>query len=229
MPTDPADLKNNPASQIGQATIQRMVTEHLRSLVLQGRIAPGTRILQTDLAEELGVSTTPVREALRELTTEGLVDSHPHRGATAHQPSRDELMDLYEMRMSLEPIVLKAVIERITPEAISAAMLLISTMEQETEVPRWCEMNGHFHKLIDKASERPLLVATLAKLRDLSSIYIARSIQNAPERMASASTEHRNLLAALMNRDLQTAQEQERRHLEKTLEFGLTYLESARI
>jgi DNA-binding GntR family transcriptional regulator len=222
---DPANPQLDLGPRIHRTTIPHAVTERIRSLILQGRFPPGARLRQVDLAEELGISTTPVREALQQLTAEGLLDAHPHRGVAVHRRTRDELLDLYEMRIALEPIALRAVVDRITPEEMSTAALLVTAMEREASLPTWCEMNGLFHKLIDRSCRRPLLIASLAKLRDVSTIYIAGSIQNDPDRMRIGNDEHRQLLAALKSGDLKAAEQTERAHLEHTLKLGLAYLQ----
>ena len=225
--TEPGDLPPGLGPLLREETIVNAVTERLRSLILQGRFLPGARLRQVDVAEELGVSTTPVREALRALTADGLLDSTPHRGVSVHNRTREELLDLFEMRLALEPIAMRTVVECITSDELAAALALANAMEYETRLPSRNELNTRFHHLIDKACRRPLLIETITKLRHVSAIYVAQPIHDAPHRMQIANRQHRQLLSAVEQRDLEAAQEAVRSHLAYTLDLGLLALQGA--
>src|SRR5438128_11057097 len=92
----------NGASAIEYRTMQAIVTDHVRSAILGGRYAPGARVPQDELAQQLGVSRMPVREALRVLEMEGLVELRPHRGAIVVDLRPEEIGEIFEIRAMLE-------------------------------------------------------------------------------------------------------------------------------
>ncbi|MGI9585191.1 MAG: GntR family transcriptional regulator [Acidimicrobiia bacterium] len=204
---------------IRHRTTQAAVADMLRSEILQGRIPPGTRLLQNEIAENFETSTTPVREALRQLVAEGLLDGDAHRGVTVHQTSSMELSHIYELRLALEPIAMKATAQTITEDDLSAAEDLVDQMDEEDDPARWIELNASFHRLLADSSGRPLLASIVDNLRNLSSLYIAESL-NQVDRRQRANREHRDLVDSLRSHDIDQAVEAEQSHLEHTLELG---------
>src|SRR4051794_5648296 len=108
----------------------------LRADILEGRFEPGTKLVQTELATRLGLSTTPIREALQDLAREGLVLLDPHRGAFVRALSLDEVREIYELRMLLEPMLLRRSAGLLDTEALDAADDLRAQMAAETELSR---------------------------------------------------------------------------------------------
>src|SRR5437870_2526894 len=102
-------------------TAQAHIVERLRQEILSGRIPPGTRLTQAELAKRMETSTTPVREAVRELSAEGLVRISPHREVIVHEPTRLELEEIYELRVLLEPLSVIKAAKIITPSQVLAA------------------------------------------------------------------------------------------------------------
>src|ERR1700759_5019110 len=98
----------------GARTAHRDVIDRLRRPLLPGALRPGARLVQAELSKTLQVSVTPIREALRDLINEGLVDFDAYRGATVHVPSLSELEDIYEIRILLTPAVVRDAIARMT-------------------------------------------------------------------------------------------------------------------
>ena len=125
-------------------TVHEYVLKSLRDAIIDGRLTGGTHLVQTDLATQFEVSITPVREALRDLATEGLVAFDPHRGALVRILDLDEVREVYELRMALEPLMVRRVIERITSEQLAHADELRHQMEQTESVSAWAELNRQF-------------------------------------------------------------------------------------
>jgi len=113
------------------APIREQVIAALRQAILDFQLKPGQRLVERELIEQLGVSRTTIREALRELASEGLVTVVPQRGAMVSAPSLDEAMDLYEIRAVLESLTVKHFVERATDEEVRA---LQATVEELAEV-----------------------------------------------------------------------------------------------
>jgi len=201
-------------------TAQAVVAERLRRAVLSGKLLPGSRLLQADVAKEMRTSTTPVREAMRELAGEGLLDLDPHRGVVVHPCRAAELEELYQVRMLLEPLAIAATVERITSDELDTGAQLIGRMEGESDLAEWVVLNQRFHSMLANASQLQIATAILQRLRNLSALYVASSLHLHPDRIASADVEHRALLEACRNRDVARAQEIELTHLQHTLEIG---------
>ena len=205
---------------VGYRTAQAAVADLLRREVLSGKIPSGTRLLQAEVAERFETSTTPVREAIRQLVSEGILDGDPHKGVVVHGTSLSELEEIYDLRLHLEPLAVEATVNKITDDELEAAARLVEAMEIESDPAIWTELNGRFHALLAEAGRRPRLAAILSNLRNLSAMYIARSIREMPDRIEAGNAEHRRLLAACAARDVSSAQDIEREHLRHTLEIG---------
>ncbi|MGH8951306.1 MAG: GntR family transcriptional regulator [Acidimicrobiia bacterium] len=217
----PTDLGEDSLTRL---TAQAMVAGRLRVEILSGTIVPGTRLLQARVAERMHTSTTPVREAMAELAGEGLVDPDPHRGFIVHEPSEPELLEVYELRSLLDPICMAKTVDNITDAEIDYADSLCRRMEAETEPGAWVVLNSKFHALLDNASRSPLLASTIRNLRNRSSIYIAASLREAPERMSSANEEHAVMVEACRRRDVDSALVPTKAHISATVDLVSVHL-----
>lgn len=201
-----------------------MVAGRLRVEILSGLIPPGTRLFQAKVAARMRTSTTPVREAMAELSAEGLVDLDPHRGVIVHEPTEKELHEVYEMRSLLDPVLMAKTVTNITESEIERSATLCSLMENEFEPGAWVVLNSRFHAHMDGAARSPLLASTVRNLRNRSSIYIASSLLESPDRMAHANAEHLAMIEACRRRDLDAGFEPTRKHIEATVELVTLHL-----
>jgi DNA-binding GntR family transcriptional regulator len=193
------------------------VLSTLRSAILGGTLAGGTRLVQTELAAELDVSTTPVREALRDLATEGLVVFDPHRGAVVRPLHIDEVREIYELRITLEPLMVRRTAEKLTEEQLDHAEELSARMHTETNLSVWVDLNRAFHAIFSEISDGSRLAGILASLRDSASAYVSLSLEARPQQVPEANTEHAELVRLYRNRDTDGAVELTTRHLRSTL------------
>jgi DNA-binding GntR family transcriptional regulator len=205
-------------------TAQAMVAGRLRVEILSGTLLPGTRLLQARVAERMRTSTTPVREAMAELTAEGLVDPDPHRGFIVHEPTEPELLEVYQLRSLLDPVCVAKTVANITEREIEYAAALCRRMEAEAEPGAWVVLNSKFHAHMDGAARSPLLAATTRNLRNRSSIYIAASLREAPQRMLSANDEHAAMVEACRLRDVDSALVPTKAHISATVDLVSLYL-----
>lgn len=206
-------------------TAQEGIVQELRTRILAGELAPGTPLRQGEIAEMLGVSTTPVREGLRQLAVEGLVDGDPHRGMAVHTPTASELDEVYRIIEPLERMAMEAAALHITPSQVHAAEALIAEMESDVDTTTWVGMNLRFHALLLDAAEMPVLASTLKRLRNLSSLYVAASLTRTTALIQRARGEHRELLQALVDRRSADAGQIAIEHLVATRAARLAYLE----
>jgi DNA-binding GntR family transcriptional regulator len=189
----------------------------LRSAILGGTLAGGTRLVQTELAAQLEVSTTPVREALRDLATEGLVFFDPHRGAVVRSLDLDEVREIYELRITLEPLMVRRVVDRLTDEQLAEAEELARRMREETNLSVWVDLNRDFHAIFSETSDGSRLAGILASLRDSASAYVSLSLEARPEQVPEANEEHSELVRLYRDRDANGVVELTLRHLRSTL------------
>ncbi len=211
----PASLEANP-----YRTAQAVVADRLRRAVLSGQVPPGSRLLQAAIATEMRTSTTPVREAMRELAGEGLLDLDPHRGVVVHRPSMEELQEVYRIRLVLEPVAIAATVENITPSQLALAEDVLDQMDNETDAADWAILNAAYHSLLAEATAMPIMTSVLAKLRNITTLYVASLMHLHPDRLATAQGEHRAMLEACKAGDVKKAQEVEVAHLRHTLVMG---------
>lgn len=206
-------------------TTQANVMEYLRRAILSGELPPGTRLVQADLAEALKVSVTPIREALWELNSQGLIDLDAFRGAVVHVPTLAELEDIFEVRTALLPASVRRGVQHMTPQQLEQASAILDQMEAEPDQTRWIALNRDFHTQLYGAKPNQHLQAVLERLSDIATIYINLSFaQNVAER-SSSEQEHRQMLAAYQARDVDQAIALSLGHIHSTLAAARRVLE----
>lgn len=205
-------------------TAQATVAHQLRIEVLTGELLPGMRLLQATVAERMQTSTTPVREALRELAAEGLVDLDPHRGVTIHVPTEDEMEEIYEIRGVLEPLSIRKTVAQITNNEIAEARTVHERACATTQPGEWAVANRDFHALLADASRSPELTSLLANLRNRSALYVAITLRGEPDHISESNLQHQELLAACNTRDEEQAAAIMHSHLGHTVELSHRHL-----
>ena len=206
-------------------TVAGQVAEHLKAEILAGDRAPGTRLPQVEIARTLGVSTTPVREALAALQRQGLVRLHPQRGAVVFVPTVADLREHYEIRAALEALAAACTAERFQERWAGPLCTLLEEMQTGPAAGRYLELNQRFHTELYAHCGRERLVEMIAGLRDASSAYlhIYRAAADFP--VARLDVEHRRILTACVARDAEEAANATREHLQNTVEHVATRLE----
>nr|MDT0657213.1 GntR family transcriptional regulator [Micromonospora sp. DSM 115978] len=208
-------------------TAHELVRDTLRRAIFSGALPGGTRLVQADIASQLQVSTTPVREALRDLAADGLIRIDPHRGAVVHELDVDEIREIYEIRCALEPLAIRKAAQRITEEELAAATALQDQMDTETDPGAWVELNWRFHSLLERAARSPRLQTLVTTAQGTTAQYVGYSMKVRPARMTEGNAEHRELLRALADRDPDRAETLLVEHLRRTLDVVLQAAEPA--
>lgn len=150
------------------------------SMIVKGEVAEGSWLRETSLAEQIGVSRTPVRQALNRLAAEGAVELKPHRGAQVVSISPEEVDSLYDLRAQFEPLATKLAVPRMQPEHLEELADLAEQMEAlvaepQTDAQEMTRLNNAFHAVfIREASNRHLAMAIQAVTRP---VYVARTFQ----------------------------------------------------
>lgn len=170
-------------------------------------------------------STTPVREALRELAAEGLLHLDPHRGVLVHEPTDVELQEIYEIRGVLEPLSIRKTIKHISAEELETARRVHDQACAIDDPGEWALANRDFHAVLAEASRSPELSSILTNLRNRSTLYVAISLEGSPDHIAASNEQHHELLVACEDADEERAVEVVRRHLGQTVRLGHRQLE----
>jgi DNA-binding GntR family transcriptional regulator len=196
------------------------VIGRLRSDILEGRLPAGSKLRQVAVAEQYGVSTTPVREAFATLAQEGLVVKDAHRGVVVFRPSPEELREIYEIRLALEPLAVELASPRVADMHLDVLDGIIVEMRQSSDAARRHELNMALHALIYSHAGRARLGAMIEQLRSTASAYLrflSRSRAD-PLYRSEVDDEHQEIVDALRRRDGAAAAAATRRHLANSQE-----------
>jgi DNA-binding GntR family transcriptional regulator len=197
------------------------VHAELRSGIMEGRLAPGERLRAEALAERLGTSRTPVREALLMLEREGLVVVEPHRGAVVRAFDAADLLDLYEVRELIEPHAAMRAATRIEPEAMNRLHELCDLAEEPgATTDDHIAYNEEFHALIVAAAQSPRLLAALHGVAGIPRAFRAAFWAD-PAQLAQSLFCHRELTRALELRRPELAEVVMRMHILGARDFLL--------
>ena len=207
------NLKLPEIAASSRRTAHEFVRETLRRAILNGTLAGGTRLVQAEIAEVLNVSTTPVREALRDLTSDGLIRFDPHRGGVVSEIQVEEMEEIYDLRMLLEVQAMKLAAENMTPEVLDRARAIHVEMRSAPQSAEWVMMNRDFHMSIYEAADSPRLLTILRGLIDSSVMYVGAVWQVIPDLRERAGSDHEDILKMLAAGDKAGAVETIERHM----------------
>jgi DNA-binding GntR family transcriptional regulator len=197
LPESGTSVKRLPAKLVRQTVVDQVLKE-LRARILSGSFAPGAPLRQEALAEELGVSRIPIREAMRMLGAEGLVDLLPHRGAYVSMLSLDEVREFFDLRLRLEPWLFGEAALRITPAELQEAEALVEQMNH-AGAEDWAHLNWRLHEMLYEPAGRPLALNMVRALHEKSERYLRFQIVNTPVRRQTRD-EHTAMIALCRKR-----------------------------
>jgi DNA-binding GntR family transcriptional regulator len=215
-----------------ESTVSRQTEAILRDMALNGTLAPGERLNEVTLADGLGVSRGPLREAIQKLAGEGLLQLKSHRGAFVRKYEPREIIETYEMRIALELYAVRLVIERASDDDLAALGLLLAESSAATETapsdrvepasgPYVAELD--FHQRMVSLSDNSTIAA--ASLEVNHRLYLALThTERSQTRREHAGSEHREVLAAICRRDEEAALALLEHHLEMSLQNTLAVL-----
>lgn len=189
--------------------LREIVFEVLRESILSGKFAANERLMETQLAEEMGVSRTPVREAIRKLELEGLVVMVPRRGAYVASMSVRDISETFEIRSALEGLAAKLAVERISPEELDAMELTVLRMSKYIdgkELDTLIDIDEEFHDTLVRASRNQRLAQMISTLREQIKRFRRASLSSEQRRKLILG-EHRQILEAISERNGELAQQ----------------------
>jgi DNA-binding GntR family transcriptional regulator len=195
-----------------------LVRDTLRTAILRGDLPGGSQLVQTEIATRLGVSTTPVREAMRDLASEGLITMDSHRIGTVRSPDWAEMEEIVEIRRSLEAMALRLAMEHADDALLEAATVRATELAGVGDLGTWVQKNIHFHSLFHRATATKRLATVLTALEEAGGVFVAQAQRLHPEIRQRAIDEHFALIEAFSARDLDRALEIQHGHLQLPLE-----------
>lgn len=168
-----------------------------------------------NLADRFGVSPMPVREALRRLEAEGLVQFEKNRRISVSRLSSDEMDEVSQIRLELEPLALRNAIPRLRADedALDNLEVLLAAMEEESDPDAWRSLNERFHRELYHAAAMPRLETIVNSLMGSIEAYIRIYVRNS-EHLAHSQAQHRELLDAVKTGDVEHAEEVLRSHIQ---------------
>ena len=201
--------------------LREMVYEELKMQILKGSIIPGTRMMEVELAEEMGVSRTPIREAIRKLEKEGLVTIEPRRGAYASMISTEDMVEILEVRQDLEGLAAYFAADRMTKSQMEELKQVSNSYNEAVMQGNMEAMIKHdtrFHHIIVESCRNKILVQMIEQLQELvlrfRYIYYDnfKRAENMPE-------EHEAIVAAIAEGDADKARAAADIHIERLKEL----------
>jgi DNA-binding GntR family transcriptional regulator len=181
------------------------IADALRADILRGKLQDGQPLKQDEIASQFGVSKIPVREALVQLKVEGLVDFYPNRGAFVSELSAAEADEIYIMRIALEKAILARAIPDLTVAHFKRAAEILATIDNESNIAKWGELNWEFHATLYSPAELPRVMETIRTLHTNIARYLVLYLAGMDYQKKS-QREHRALLQACRAGDVEKAE-----------------------
>ena len=207
----------------GQSVYRRMLDE-----IRTGTLHPGARLRETELADRLGISRTPVREAIRQLEADGLVTHLPRQGASIRTLDYAEVIELYEMRAVLEGTAARLAARVASDIEVEELTALNADLAKAVPGTSAQELNRQFHRTLLDAARNRFLVKSMSALQKTLLILGPTTLAD-PERAASAVAEHDAVLQGLRARDASMAEAAMRTHVEAALKMRIKGLRDREI
>lgn len=196
--------------------LRDVVFKTLRQAILRGELEPGERLMEIKLAERLGVSRTPIREAIRKLELEGLVLMIPRKGAEVAKISEKNLCDVLEVRRSLEELAIDLACQRMTSEEYELLEKMEATFTaaiREGDAMKIAQIDEKFHDIIYESTKNDKLVQILNNLREQMYRYRLEYIKDG-EKHQILIVEHEQIMKALKLRHVEEAKIAVREHID---------------
>ena len=208
------DTQDSQSIRHDYRTMHDLVFNTLMEEILSGQLKPGEKLNISEISERLGVSRTPVREALKQLMSVGLVENVPHRSPFVKKLSIEEIIELYYIRGALEGVASRLAAQRLTSEQIEELERLCKRMEEKARSGKYddfIEDNSKFHFLVYNTTNSPRLQEMLLQYYRQCEQYRAL-VMELPGSYEEICQEHKNILNSFKERDLEKADNFARQH-----------------
>jgi len=191
--------------------------QELRRIILEGQISPGKKVNEGELAKALGISRTPIREAINRLEKEGLVEIFPQRGAFVIQFTEKDVYELFLIRENLEGLATRLAAEKMTPSSLAKLEACLEGFKepfQEKDIQRYSREDLKFHQTIVLLSDARRLVKLVSLLLDHIRMFRLTS-RGVPDRMKASLADHRRIIEAMRQKNPEEAERRMRQHLQR--------------
>jgi phosphonate utilization transcriptional regulator len=189
-------------------SLTTLVQRELERRILDGELAPGSKLNEEEVAARFGVSRGPVREAFRALESEGLVRVEKNRGVYVRRVSVQEADEIYEVRAGIDELIGRLAAERITPGQVAELRLLLRKMQQQAKaknVGGYYPLNVLFHERLAEFTGNRALVATYRRLVNALHLYRRETLARGPDSFPISTREHAAIVDALAAGDSERA------------------------
>jgi DNA-binding GntR family transcriptional regulator len=214
---------------VRQRTLSYEVADRLRDAIRDGSLSLGSRLVERELAEQMGVSRIPVREAIRQLVEEGLVTKVPHHGTFVYSPSDRDLEEIASLRVVLERFVVERVMARWQPEYETRLEQIVAEMEQAAvrgDHRRVAVLDTQFHHVIWEMANHSILQEIVSGLRSrLSRFLYETTIAVPPAELTTHAVGHREMLEVLRSGEVRAAKAYITEHILTAKDRLLAYCE----
>ncbi|MBT8154092.1 GntR family transcriptional regulator [Epibacterium ulvae] len=215
---------------IARKSLPDTIANDLRERILSGELAEGAPIRQETLAAEYDVSRMPIREALKRLDAEGLVQLTTNKGATVTQHSLRDIGEIFDLRALIEVELFRIAIPNMTPQHIEDCAQTLTRMEASYyagDVATWGALNSEYHAALYAPAQRSLSQDVLQPLNQKSDRYVRMQLSVTKD-IARAKDEHRELLALATQKDVEAACALLRKHIHHAKEDILQFISNSR-
>lgn len=195
--------------------LRDVVFNTLREAILRGDLVPGERLMELQLASKLGVSRTPIREAIRMLEQEGLAITIPRKGAIVAGMTEKDMQDVLEIREALEELSVQVACDKITDEEIEELRKNMKSFEHSLgngDLKEMAQADVEFHDVIYRATDNPKLISMLNNLREQMYRYRVEYLKN-PQNHDQLLKEHESIYEGILEKDKDAVTEMIRRHI----------------
>jgi GntR family transcriptional regulator of gluconate operon len=223
-------MQNRLIGGVERLTLSDQIARQLRQSITTGVLPPGTRLVELELAHQLKVSRGPLREALRTLQGEGLVEAHPNRGVFVAQFEEQDIEEIYSLRDLLETYAVRLVTARASPEQIASLDTLVGQMLKAAktgDLERVIELDLQFHLALWQLSGHQRLLQLLMSM--LSQIRTFLTVNTELyEDLVEGIADHQKILDAIHSKKTERAEQQMRRHIADARKVMLDRVRSMR-
>lgn len=207
-------------------SMREKVYDTLKQMIIDGVIKPGERIIETEYSNKFQISRTPIREAIRMLELEGLVESQTTGGVIVKTLTREEISEIYKIRIALESLILEEIIKKINNQDIKKLEKVLKNTKKAFEVKdieKVFSLFTEFNQILYDIASLPKVTGMINNINLYLKRFRKLSIDN-PSRKEEAFEDHVQILEAIKNKELSTAISINRMHLEKSMNFILSKL-----
>lgn len=214
-------------SPIDVQTLADQATERLRNAIQRGSLRPGTQLVERDLAQRLGMSRVPIREAIQRLVEEGLVKKAPHRGTFVYLPSPQEIEEITSLRIVLEQFVIERVMARWNPQHEATLQAIVDQIRAAVinqDRHRMSELDAQFHSTMWEIADHSILLEIVSSLRQRVTrlLYETIALMTSSE-LYGAVVSHEALIKVIKSGDVKAAKDEMSRHILAATDRILAY------